>query len=157
MKIIPIVSVALAATCLAATDSQAKYCDDETDLVYYGYRYYNPSAGRWLSRDPMGEPGGQNLFVFVFNNPTGFVDALGMDALTYTSEGRYYVNGHHPFGYSSTGNESGVQNTPNAYFSHSVTENNCPRGICNSDGTGDSSSFVEASVKNSGNCTLTVN
>ena len=26
--------------------------DDETDLLYYGYRYYNPSTGRWPSRDP---------------------------------------------------------------------------------------------------------
>ena len=32
-----------------------KYCDDETDLVYYGYRYYNPSTGRWLSKDPLSE------------------------------------------------------------------------------------------------------
>lgn len=31
--------------------------DDETDLLYYGYRYYNPSTGRWLSRDPINEPG----------------------------------------------------------------------------------------------------
>ena len=28
-----------------------KYQDDETDLLYYGYRYYNPSTGRWQSRD----------------------------------------------------------------------------------------------------------
>jgi RHS repeat-associated protein len=34
-----------------------KYQDDETDLVYYGYRYYNPSTGRWLSRDPITELG----------------------------------------------------------------------------------------------------
>jgi len=34
-----------------------KYTDDETGLVYYGYRYYSPSAGRWLSRDPLDEPG----------------------------------------------------------------------------------------------------
>ena len=34
-----------------------KYQDDETDLLYYGYRYYNPSMGRWLSRDPIGEFG----------------------------------------------------------------------------------------------------
>src|SRR5208283_3739186 len=27
-----------------------KYQDDETDLLYYGYRYYNPAMGRWLSR-----------------------------------------------------------------------------------------------------------
>jgi hypothetical protein len=28
-----------------------KYQDDETDLLYYGYRYYNATMGGWLSRD----------------------------------------------------------------------------------------------------------
>ena len=28
-----------------------KYYDAETDLYYYGYRYYSPSLGRWISRD----------------------------------------------------------------------------------------------------------
>jgi RHS repeat-associated protein len=30
-----------------------KFYDRETGFEYYGYRYYNPSAGRWLSRDPI--------------------------------------------------------------------------------------------------------
>jgi hypothetical protein len=30
-----------------------KYQDDETDLLYYGHRYYGASAGRWLSYDPI--------------------------------------------------------------------------------------------------------
>ncbi len=34
-----------------------QYTDDETDLVCYLHRYYNPSTGRWLSRDPLTEPG----------------------------------------------------------------------------------------------------
>jgi RHS repeat-associated protein len=34
-----------------------KYQDDETDLPYYGYWYYNAGTGRWLSRDPYGEIG----------------------------------------------------------------------------------------------------
>lgn len=38
--------------------------DDETDLLYYGYRYYNPSAGRCISGDPIGERGGRNLYRF---------------------------------------------------------------------------------------------
>jgi RHS repeat-associated protein len=29
-----------------------KYQDDESDLLYYGYRYYKASTGTWLSRDP---------------------------------------------------------------------------------------------------------
>ena len=28
-----------------------KYQDDETDLLYYGYRYYNASTGRWNSQE----------------------------------------------------------------------------------------------------------
>ena len=32
-----------------------KYYDAETDLYYYGYRYYSPSLGRWISRDPIKE------------------------------------------------------------------------------------------------------
>jgi RHS repeat-associated protein len=35
--------------------SSTKYQDDETDLLYYGYRY--EKDGRWLSRDPITEPG----------------------------------------------------------------------------------------------------
>ena len=30
-----------------------EYVDDETGLVYYNYRYYNPAQGKWLSRDPI--------------------------------------------------------------------------------------------------------
>ncbi len=34
-----------------------KYQDNETDLLYYGYRYYNASTGRWPNRDPIREAG----------------------------------------------------------------------------------------------------
>jgi RHS repeat-associated protein len=55
-----------------------KYQDGETDLLYYGYRYYNASTGRWLSRDPIGERGGLNLYEFVGNEPSNGVDPLGL-------------------------------------------------------------------------------
>ena len=32
-----------------------KYQDDESDLLYYGYRYYNANTGRWNSRDPVAD------------------------------------------------------------------------------------------------------
>jgi RHS repeat-associated protein len=44
-----------------------KYQDDETDLLYYGYRYYNASMGRWCNRDPLEEAGGLNMYS-AFNN-----------------------------------------------------------------------------------------
>jgi RHS repeat-associated protein len=33
-----------------------KYLDRETGLVYYGFRYYSPSQGRFISRDPLSDP-----------------------------------------------------------------------------------------------------
>jgi RHS repeat-associated protein len=55
-----------------------KYQDDETGLLYYGYRYYNPSTGRWPSRDPIGEAGGVHLYAFVANAPPSAIDYLGL-------------------------------------------------------------------------------
>jgi RHS repeat-associated protein len=34
-----------------------KYTDDQSGFLYYGYRFYNASTGRWLSRDPLTLPG----------------------------------------------------------------------------------------------------
>ncbi|WP_424540254.1 RHS repeat-associated core domain-containing protein [Serratia marcescens] len=50
---------------------------DATGLYYYGYRYYQPWVGRWLSADPAGTVDGLNLFRMVRNNPTSFVDNDG--------------------------------------------------------------------------------
>jgi RHS repeat-associated protein len=55
-----------------------KYQDNETDLLYYGYRYYNPSTGRWMSRDPLEEEGGPNLYASCGSDPIGWIDALGL-------------------------------------------------------------------------------
>ncbi len=44
----------------------------------YGYRYYDPVTGRWLSRDPIGERGGLNLYGFVGNNGVTRWDYLGL-------------------------------------------------------------------------------
>ncbi len=56
-----------------------KIGDPETDLVYYGYRYYNRSTGRWLSRDPIEEKaGGPHLYKFVSNDPLDVSDPLGL-------------------------------------------------------------------------------
>jgi RHS repeat-associated protein len=54
-----------------------KYQDDETDLLYYGYRYYSASTGRWISRDPIEEKGGRNLYRFVRNDAARFADIDG--------------------------------------------------------------------------------
>jgi RHS repeat-associated protein len=88
-----------------------KYDDDESDLLYYGYRYYKPSTGTWPNRDPIHEPGfelvansathgkessaerlqevlnaihgSKNLYDFVANNPINGVDIQGLGTWTF--------------------------------------------------------------------------
>jgi RHS repeat-associated protein len=57
-----------------------------------GFRYYNPSLQRWVSRDPLGEPAfdrlarsgadirgdGPNLYWFVHNSPISQTDPMGL-------------------------------------------------------------------------------
>lgn len=43
--------------------------------------YYNPATGTWLSRDPIEEQGGLNLYGFVGNAPINKIDALGLYTL----------------------------------------------------------------------------
>jgi RHS repeat-associated protein len=54
-----------------------KYWDAESGLGYWGYRYYDPRLGRWISRDPVGECGGKNLYGFASNEPAVHIDSLG--------------------------------------------------------------------------------
>jgi RHS repeat-associated protein len=79
MKMFTTFILALAATLFAANNSQAKYLDDETDLIYYGSRYYSPTLGRWLGRDTAGEKSAVNLLLFCHNSPVGRFDTDGCD------------------------------------------------------------------------------
>ncbi len=51
--------------------------DSELDLVYYNYRHYSPSLGRFLSRDPIEEQGGWNLYSYCENKVLDFTDSNG--------------------------------------------------------------------------------
>jgi len=72
----------LRATGLVATNNpirfSTKYTDSQSGFLYYGFRYYNPSTGRWISRDPIEEAGGSQLYVFGRNGPLTSIDILGL-------------------------------------------------------------------------------
>jgi RHS repeat-associated protein len=42
-----------------------EFRDRHTGYYNYGFRFYNSTTGRWLSRDPIEEEGGINLYGFV--------------------------------------------------------------------------------------------
>jgi RHS repeat-associated protein len=56
----------------------------ETNVSYYRARYYDSQAGRFISEDPIGFGGdGPNKYVYARNQPTMFVDPLGLLAEVY--------------------------------------------------------------------------
>ncbi len=64
---------------------QNRYCfstkpieDWAAEIYYYGYRYYAPRDGRWLSRDPSSETGGMNLYSLLSNSAVSSTDLLGL-------------------------------------------------------------------------------
>jgi len=83
-----------------------KYLDNETDLIYYGSRYYCSGTGRWLSIDPIEESGGDNLYSFAYNKPIDYIDYGGDFSITFntamgkglTGCGGYDVYWHFGFG-----------------------------------------------------------
>jgi len=52
--------------------------DSETGLYQVRNRYLHSKLGRWLTRDPLGEAVGLNLYGFLSNNPSNGVDPLGL-------------------------------------------------------------------------------
>jgi hypothetical protein len=46
--------------------------------VFPAQAFYNPTKGRWLSRDPIAEEGGINLNGFIENDPVAAFDPFGM-------------------------------------------------------------------------------
>jgi len=64
-------------------------------FLHVGARWYDPSTGRFLQRDPIGIRGGLNVYEYVYDLPTNMVDPLGHAAHTsdpdQVSESSRYV------------------------------------------------------------------
>ncbi|MCK4934378.1 MAG: RHS repeat-associated core domain-containing protein, partial [Simkaniaceae bacterium] len=59
---------------------QAKRIDKATRLLYFGYRYYDPQIGRWITPDPKGAIDGPNLYEYTRSNPMTYVDYFGLSS-----------------------------------------------------------------------------
>src|SRR5438045_8534655 len=53
-----------------------RHSKSNVDLAVFGA--YDPDLGRWLSRDPIGEPGGLNLYGYIANNPAVWMVLSGL-------------------------------------------------------------------------------
>ena len=52
--------------------------EPEAALYFNRARFYDPSLGRFISRDPLGENGSVNLYGYVGNGPLNGIDPLGL-------------------------------------------------------------------------------
>ncbi|MBL8013328.1 MAG: hypothetical protein JNN05_05720 [Candidatus Omnitrophica bacterium] len=85
--------LALAPTVVNPFTYTGREYDTESGNYYYRARYYNPTLGRFLQRDPIGYADGMNLYKYVQNNTTNYIDPSG--------------NLTTPFGWVDAGEEAG--------------------------------------------------
>ncbi|HEY3265618.1 MAG TPA: RHS repeat-associated core domain-containing protein [Armatimonadota bacterium] len=71
---------------------------DSVGLVLMGYRYYDPSTGRFVTRDPIGYRGGINLYAYVGGDPVNHVDPSGLDAYVFIWPGGLGEGSHSGIG-----------------------------------------------------------
>ena len=57
-----------------------KEYSNRSGLIHFGARLYDPSVGRFISKDPLGMVNGPNLYAYVNNNPVNLVDPYGLCA-----------------------------------------------------------------------------
>jgi RHS repeat-associated protein len=68
--------------------------DRDTGLTRFGVRDYDPTIGRWTAKDPIGFNGGDtNLYSYVGQNPTTFIDPTGLYTLQIGGAFNYHFLG----------------------------------------------------------------
>jgi RHS repeat-associated protein len=83
------------------------YCHAVSGLNLTLFRAYDADLGRWLSRDPIQEFGGLNLYAYVDNNPMNWIDPLGF------------------YGAAAEGNAGGVNRPPVLTMTLTYTYDQC--------------------------------
>jgi RHS repeat-associated protein len=71
-----------------------QYADEETDLLYNRFRYYDAYAGRYISQDPLGLAAGPSLYGYP-EDPLSATDPLGLARSCKLRPYRGPGGGHH--------------------------------------------------------------
>jgi len=107
------------------------------DLTFY--RAYDPNHGRWISRDPIEETGGVNLYDYVGNEPIDSIYTTGLKVYGNWCGGDW-TGGHveeytpHPVGYYAPpidGLDNACMQHDICYYKCRKDNPNCPSGRAN--------------------------
>lgn len=63
----------------------SKHYDDETNLVYFGSRYYDPEIKQWITPDPFGTLQHSDVYLYCLGNPLSYFDPDGNFAFSLVS------------------------------------------------------------------------
>ena len=112
--------------------------DPETGLHYNRYRTYDPTTGRYLTRDPLREQGELNAFEYG-PNPVGWIDPMGLQHfMGVQGPTGFHDGGNRPMSDRGDGRqyESGFQGLPDGHELRSQarchTEQRFARDLINS-------------------------
>ena len=93
---------------------QGQYYDEETELHYNRYRYYEPYSARYVSKDPIGLMGGLNNTKYV-SDPNQWVDPMGLAGIWTNGKGEFSGTKKGPDWYPSNGDNEAKQIQSNLY------------------------------------------
>jgi RHS repeat-associated protein len=101
----------------------------EGELYLLGQRWYDSEVGRFISRDPIGEKGGVNLYVYVGNNSVNASDPYGK--IAYDCWILKYPNIHRWFEWDSgsTRNSCGFYPGGNIFGGRGIVESPEPKAL----------------------------
>ena len=71
-----------------------KETDEESGLIYFGARYYNPEIGRWLSTDAKKQH--NNPYMYARNRPLSYIDSDGNQDFVYMNNQSFIYNQEPP-------------------------------------------------------------
>ena len=71
---------------------QGQYWDEEIELCYNRHRYFDPHCCSFISQDPIGLAGGENLYAYA-PNVWGWIDPLGLSCKASRGAGQTTILG----------------------------------------------------------------
>lgn len=90
-------------------------------LVVAAFRFYSADLGRWLSRDPIEEEGGLNLYGYVLNDPINLIDPFGLQPPFLGPNGNAIPGSGVDLSFHSQGVNSNPRSNPRNAWDNSST------------------------------------